>query len=194
MLPDQSMYTLNAGSELIYDSENWKSERKINLSGEAFFEVEKGEKFQVNTANGQVKVLGTSFNVRSRADVLEVKCRTGKVGIFSNAGKDFGVLTPQNALSISGEKIVDKWQLSQAENKDWTAGILRFKNAKLEEVLRELERQFDVKINSQNIDNQQITSCNFQNKDLDNALITTLKPLGIGYVIGADKVVVLSKK
>ena len=58
MLPDQSMYTLNAGSELIYDSENWKSERKINLSGEAFFEVEKGEKFQVNTANGQVKVLG----------------------------------------------------------------------------------------------------------------------------------------
>jgi transmembrane sensor len=193
MLPDQSMFTLNAGSELTYDSEGWKTERTLNLKGEAFFEVEKGEKFQVNTANGQVKVLGTSFNVRSRDANLEVKCRTGKVSVSSNTGKDFGILVPQDALAVSGDKLVEKWQVSKGENKDWTEGILRFKNAKLGEVLSELERQFDVKVNFQIVDIQQVVSCNFQNKDLDVALVTTLKPLGISYTIGADKTVTLSK-
>ena len=192
MLPDQSMFTLNAGSELTYDSEGWKTERTLNLEGEAFFEVEKGEKFQVNTANGQVRVLGTSFNVRSRAAILEVKCRTGKVGVSSITGKEFGVLTPQDALSVSGEKLVEKWKIPEVENKSWTEGILRFKNANLGEVLLELERQFDVKINTQDIDIQQVISCNFQNKDLNSALLTTLKPLNIKYTIGADKTVNLS--
>ncbi len=190
MLPDQSMYTLNAGSELTYDTEDWKTERSLYLMGEAFFEVEKGEKFQVNTANGQVKVLGTSFNVRSRDAKLEVVCRTGKVGVTSIAGKDFGVLMPQDAISISRDKLVEKWQVSKTDTKDWTQGIVRFRNAKLADVLSELERQFSIKINSQNIDIQQVVSCNFQNKDLDTALKTTLSPLGIKYSI-SDKVVVL---
>lgn len=192
MLPDNSMFTLNAGSELSYDSEDWKKERSLHLMGEAFFEVEKGEKFEVNTANGQVKVLGTSFNVRSRDASLEVICRTGKVGVSSIAGKDFGVLMPQDAISISRDDLLDKWQVSKADGKDWTEGIIRFKSAKLAEVISELERQFDVKINAQKTDIQQIVSCNFQNKNLDTALMTTLSPLGITYKI-EEKVVILSK-
>ena len=192
MLPDQSMYTLNAGSELTYDSEDWKTERSLHLMGEAFFEVEKGEKFQVNTANGQVKVLGTSFNVRSRDANLEVICRTGKVGVSSIAGKDFGVLMPQDAVSISRDNLVEKWQISETNTKDWTEGVIRFRSAKLANVLSELERQFDITIKSQDIDNQQIVSCNFQNKNLDIALKTALSPLGIEYRI-SDKVVTLSK-
>jgi ferric-dicitrate binding protein FerR (iron transport regulator) len=192
MLPDNSMFTLNAGSELSYDSEDWKKERSIHLIGEAFFEVEKGEKFTVNTANGQVKVLGTSFNVRSRDASLEVICRTGKVGVSSIAGKDFGVLMPQDAISISKDVLVDKWQVSKVAGKNWMDGIIRFKSAKLAEVISELERQFDIKINTQNIDIQQVVSCNFQNKNLDTALMTTLSPLGIEYVV-EGKMVKLSK-
>ena len=192
MLPDNSMFTLNAGSELSYDSEDWKKERSLHLMGEAFFEVEKGEKFEVNTANGQVKVLGTSFNVRSRDAKLEVICRTGKVGVSSIAGKDFGVLMPQDAISISRDDLLDKWQVSKADGKDWTEGIIRFRSAKLTEVISELERQFDVKINGQDIDNQQIVSCNFQNKNLETALKTSLSPLGVTYKI-EGKVVLLSK-
>jgi len=194
MLPDNSMFTLNAGSELTYDSEDWKLERTLHLKGEAFFEVEKGEKFEVNTANGQVKVLGTSFNVRSRDARLEVKCVTGKVGVSSIAGKDFGVLMPQDALIISRDELIEKWEMTEGNNKNWIDGITRFRSAKLEEVLRELERQFTVEIQSQNIDDQQVISCNFQNKDLDLALKTTLLPLGISYEISDDKVVVLSNK
>ena len=192
MLPDQSMYTLNAGSELTYDSEDWKTERSLHLMGEAFFEVEKGEKFQVNTANGQVKVLGTSFNVRSRDANLEVICRTGKVGVSSIAGKDFGVLMPQDAISISRDNLVEKWQISETNTKDWTEGVIRFRSAKLANVLSELERQFDITIKSQDIDNQQVISCNFQNKNLDIALKTALSPLGLAYTV-SDKVVTLSK-
>jgi len=194
MLPDQSMFTLNAGSELSYDSEIWKTERSLQLKGEAFFEVEKGEKFEVNTSNGQVRVLGTSFNVRSRAEVLEVKCMTGKVGVSSIAGKDFGVLMPQDALAISRENLIEKWKISKTANKNWTEGIVSLRNTKLAEVLSELERQFDVKINTQNIDLQQVVSCNFQNKNLEAALKTSLKPLGIGYIIGDDKSVSLTNE
>ena len=48
-LPDHSNISLNANSSLSYTSSEWETERKLQLEGEAFFEVEKGEKFIVNT-------------------------------------------------------------------------------------------------------------------------------------------------
>ncbi|MEM9052122.1 MAG: FecR domain-containing protein [Bacteroidota bacterium] len=76
-LPDGSEVQLNSSSTLAFNKRNFEDERELDLKGEAFFEVKKGVKFTVTTDNGAVEVLGTSFNVNSREERLEVICYTG---------------------------------------------------------------------------------------------------------------------
>ena len=65
-LPDASNVTLNLASTITYDAANWNDNRSLNLNGEAFFKVSKGQKFTVNTPSVTVEVLGTQFNVYQR--------------------------------------------------------------------------------------------------------------------------------
>lgn len=93
-LPDQSRVTLNSGSEIRYARrfESWPliaaNRRRVQLRGEAFFEVTKGEKaFVVESYNAHVRVLGTSFNVWARphdvAPETRVTLATGEILVTS---------------------------------------------------------------------------------------------------------------
>ncbi|HFA47911.1 MAG TPA: DUF4974 domain-containing protein [Bacteroidetes bacterium] len=193
ILPDQSTFVLNAESRLSFDKKTWKKERSLYLEGEAFFHVTKGSKFTVNTPNGSVQVLGTKFNVWSRNNILEVKCQSGKVAVRTVAGKKIDELTRNDALRISDGKVLEKWETPTADNATWVDGISKFRKVELAVVLEELERQFDIKINTGNIDTKEIISCNFQHGDLDAALKTTVSALGIRYEILDGKRVQLFK-
>jgi len=77
-LPDGSVVLLNQNSELEYQKDF--SDRQVTLRGEAFFKVQKAkEPFVVSTSNGQITVLGTSFNVKEDDQQLEVEVETGSV-------------------------------------------------------------------------------------------------------------------
>ncbi len=65
-LPDHSKVHLNAGSEVGYHPYWWAFSREVQFEGEAYFEVEKGNRFQVESGNGTTTVLGTSFNIYAR--------------------------------------------------------------------------------------------------------------------------------
>ena len=93
-LPDQSRVTLNSGSEIRFARrfESWPliatNRRRVQLQGEAFFEVTKGEKaFVVESYNAHVRVLGTSFNVWARphdaAPETRVTLATGEILVTS---------------------------------------------------------------------------------------------------------------
>jgi len=56
---------LNSKSTISFNKTDWKNNRQLTLDGEAYFKVEKGSTFTVNTNNGSVTVLGTQFNVNS---------------------------------------------------------------------------------------------------------------------------------
>ena len=186
-LPDGSTFVLNAESHLSYDAKTWDKNRNIDLTGEAFFKVKKGSKFLVTTPNGKVQVLGTEFNVRSRENTLEVNCKSGKVAVLSTSGKVLEELLPSDAVRISGNSVDEKWKL-QTANSSWTSGMTSLKNVPVAEVLAELERQFDIKIKSNNINTKELISSNFQNKDLELALKTALGQLGITYEIDGTNV------
>ncbi|AUC21579.1 anti-sigma factor, partial [Polaribacter sejongensis] len=80
-LPDNSEVVLNANSEISYAKDSWQENRNLTLDGEAFFKVQKGEKFTVNTEVGRVTVLGTQFNVKERENYFEVKTFEGLVSV-----------------------------------------------------------------------------------------------------------------
>ena len=80
-LPDNSEVILNSNSTITFNKNKWKSNRHLTLDGEAFFKVQKGEKFTVNTEIGEVTVLGTKFNVKERTNYFEVKTYEGLVSV-----------------------------------------------------------------------------------------------------------------
>ncbi|MFT5263176.1 MAG: transmembrane sensor [Polaribacter sp.] len=192
-LPDESLFALNAGSTMSYDMATWATDRTLKLDGEAYFEVKKGATFKVETKNGTVKVLGTQFNVRSRKGSLEVKCKEGKVAVLSPEGVLLDELEMNDALRVKSGKVAKKWRFIGQQEKDWVSGNTSFKNVKLEVVLAELERQFDVKILSNKIDAKEVISCNFQQEDLNLALMTSLGALDILFEIRKDGTVYLYK-
>ena len=180
-LPDQSTFVLNAESELSYDNKKWKKERLIHLSGEAYFEVTKGSAFTVATELGTVKVLGTHFNVKVRNNILEVSCQEGKVGIQSKNGGEQTTISGNEAVRIVDGVLGEKWKQDTGAKASWVDGIFRFRNVSLQTVLDELERQYVIKINGQQVDTKAIISCNFQRDNMVLALRSALTPLGIKY-------------
>lgn len=164
-LPDQSQVLLNAGSEASFRSWNWSSNRAVSLQGEAYFKVAKGQKFTVETDLGSVTVLGTQFNVKARDNRFEVTCYEGKVRVVSAATEQV-ILSGQRIIFNGAAKAV---AATIAVAPEWTRHELLFENASFAAVLAELERQYDVTIDSE-LQTQQLFSGSVPGNDLDAAL------------------------
>ena len=150
-LSDGSVVTLNQSSQLVYESEFSKTERRVELSGEAFFKVSRDENspFFIETDMASVKVLGTSFNIRSypNDDIFEVYVETGRVSVqLKNNGKSIeltaGEFMQFNKSSNKAQKGLDK---SGAPNA-WRTGVISFRGQTIPAVLSGMERLFGVKM------------------------------------------------
>lgn len=187
-LPDGSYVLLQAGSQISFNKRDWANERKLSLSGEAYFSVKKGSKFQVLTPAGKVQVLGTKFNVIDRDNCFEVACITGKVSVSLKNKQEEKILVKgfytrkiDNTLTEPESYQIDK--ITQRLN-----GKFAFDKSKLQEVFNELERQFDVKIEYKGDQNRLFTGY-FSNKDLDKALKMVCIPMDIEYQIHNKSVI-----
>lgn len=142
-LPDNSEVALNSGSEIEYKKFNWKFRRELNLKGEAFFKVAKGEKFDVNTELGKVTVVGTQFNVKSRNRNFEVECFEGKVKVSFN-GKQVLLTKGKSIFVQNDEEIETRDDISETPN--WLQNEMEFNNNSLSEIIAEMERQYNISI------------------------------------------------
>ncbi|MCE7996257.1 MAG: hypothetical protein HEP71_30025 [Roseivirga sp.] len=188
-LPDQSQVTLNAGSFLFYDSDDWSTSREVSLKGEAFFEVTRGSTFTVNTDLGKVTVLGTSFNVYNRDTDFNVACFTGSVQVNMDASQV--VLKPGQKATIdkqSGRLVVQDFnpQLSAT----WRIGEFYFDAVELTKVIKELERQFDIKIEVTGDISDRFYSGFFSTQNLAEALQLVFVPMGLSSQINGNTVTV----
>lgn len=190
ILPDNSVVTVNADSELCYSKADWANHRIVKLEGEAFFEVEKGSKFLVKTDNGEVEVLGTSFNVYSRDDRFFVQCETGKVGVRSE-GKET-ILMPQESAAL--DKSTNKLDIIESTFKrsDWRTGTFNYNDEKLGHVLQDIERTFGVTIEEPSNINETLYNGEFTSQNVDSALYQILWPLNLE-VIKSDEIFKLQR-
>ena len=188
-LPDNSMVKLNANSQLDYKKFNWKSNRILQLDGEAFFDVEKGESFKVMTDEGMVEVLGTEFNVISRDDYFEVQCTEGKVRVTSTSLNKNVILLPGDAVRVVNNSL-EEWDFTLNES-NWTLGESTFYNSPISQVLLALENQFKIEFDTSNVDlNKRFTGA-FTHKNLNLALKTVSGPMGISYTLDKENGIIL---
>ena len=149
-LNDGTKVHLNAGTTLSYSKNFNSTNRTVALSGEAYFEVEKGSSpFIISTDLAKVTVLGTKFNVRSREDGLEIGVNEGKVKI-ENKTKSIDLKKGEQVdIIIDQPKILSVSEISNFYP-GWKNNKLICDNSSLEKICKELERRYDAKIKFQN--------------------------------------------
>lgn len=175
-LPDNSTIRLNAGSSISYAPYWWMFQRTLSLEGEAFFEVEKGSRFVVNSTLGYTEVLGTSFNIYARDTIYQVFCKTGKVGVYARSSEESITLSPNEKGLLRNKVLTKETAVDETSSMGWIKNQFYFRNVNLVRVLEELERQYDVNIefDRSKIGVQNYTGLFAKEKDIQSILeITT---------------------
>ncbi len=146
-LPDDSQVELNAQSTIKYHPYRMKYDRTVTLEGEAYFKVKPGTRFKVESTRGETVVLGTSFNIYAREENYNVSCFTGKVKVISALNKESVILHADQQAIIQTDGSIKFIQSPNINaNKSWTENMFIFTGTPLISVIREIERQYNIKI------------------------------------------------
>lgn len=187
-LPDESKVHLNAETRIKFRPSKWAKQRKLSLQGEAYFEVEKGKKFTVETEQGLISVLGTKFNVNSRPGYFEVQCYEGAVKVIIEnkelilkKGRSFKMIKGKSAGVHDFKQALPGWTYHESE----------FDAVPLEQVVAELERQFGIRIETKGIDLKQLFTGSFSHTNKEVALQAVTMPLQLKYRFETDDKVLL---
>lgn len=176
-LPDGSKIDLNGHSKIMYPSNFAKNERKLYFSGEAFFDVraDKEKPFIIVTDKIKVKVLGTSFNVKSykKDENARVAVKSGNVAVSENAilklsrqGVEVGPGYEAKFKGKGNEMEVGTYPKNNFLA--WQSKNFTFNNTPLDEVSDLLESVYLVEINIQNEEVKHLRlTASFQNQELE---------------------------
>ena len=156
-LADGSTVWLNENASLQYPQIFDDEERKVAISGEGFFDIEKAKKpFIVELDDIRIKVLGTSFNVNTNKNPNEIiiTLLEGKIALFENTNN---TETPNKVLKVGEQfiytKSTKKGSISTVQSESitsWATGQFKFNDKTLKEITNELERAFFIKIHIEN--------------------------------------------
>lgn len=148
-LPDGTKVWLNASSSLKYPLAFSEKERKVELEGEAYFEVAKNrlQPFKVFTKSQTVEVLGTHFNVNSYNDEPSTKTSLieGSISVMYNLKTAHRILRPGQQSILTDQNVILK-NIDIDEVVAWKNGYFKFNQESLQSILRKISRWYDVDI------------------------------------------------
>ena len=218
VLPDGSMVWLNADSKLSYNEDFGKQGREINLSGEAYFDVVKnpGKPFIVHTPVLDVKVLGTTFNVKAyqNDNSTEATLIKGSVEvILKNDARKTIVLKPREKLSVLNKYVVhttDPPPISQSKmaaisiidlrthsndstitETQWVQNRLAFNNKRLDEIAVQLERWYGgiIEITDESLKSKEYSG-SFEDESLPQVMEALRLTGGFHYKLDKKKIII----
>ncbi|SKB62513.1 FecR family protein [Parapedobacter luteus] len=154
VLPDGSQVWLNAASTLKYPLRFEGEARVVELEGEGYFDVSKlKHPFIVKTIGQDVEVLGTQFNISAYPDNPAIKTTLveGSVRVVTVADRQRRIfLKPGQQSTLRGEAI-DVQAVDVEPYVAWKEGVFVFYNLTIDEMIRQIERWYDVHFDTTNI-------------------------------------------
>lgn len=184
ILPDASIVELKSGGILTYNRALWKWNRAVKLDGAAYFDVEKGSVFTVETALGSVRVLGTRFDVDNSKGNFKVNCYHGRVEVTQHGQRM--ILQAGQSLAI-----LDKhWHRDSVflDEPAWKQKQLMFHSTGLDGVIREMKNNYHTTIRTGGLEN--IAGKRFSGAlpldDQDLAIVIVEKAFSISFVKLSD--------
>lgn len=149
-LPDGTHVVLNSGTLFIYPKAFYGEERGVYLSGEAYFRVthDKENPFIVHTGKLNVKVLGTCFNVEAYPEERDITTtlEEGQVKVYCSDQEDKGiVMRPDDRLVYHRDsEAFELFRVNADDFSSWKEGEIRLVQRPLSEVIKVLERHYNV--------------------------------------------------
>lgn len=148
-LPDGSLVWLNSTSSIHFPTSFVGKERRVEITGEAYFEIAKNRDmpFIVSASGAEVRVLGTHFNVNAYKDESDMRTTLLEGSVKFVNGTEAKMLKPgqQSQLSIDGTlKVLSNVDVEEVVA--WKNGLFDFEYAGIETVMRQLARWYDVEI------------------------------------------------
>ncbi|WP_018630667.1 FecR family protein [Niabella aurantiaca] len=148
ILPDGSLVWLNNASSIAFPTRFAKNERRVTITGEAYFEVkhDKTRPFRVLSNGQEVEVLGTKFNVNAYRDEAAVRTTLLEGSVQVRAGQSTGLLKPgfQSVLKGPGSIVIRPADLESVMA--WKEGFFQFDRADIPTLMRQLARWYDIDI------------------------------------------------
>ena len=199
-LPDGTSVWLNSGTDLKYDAVVFnQKERKVELKGEAFFEVTKNaeKKFTVDVSGVEIQVFGTSFDISAYEDdsCVKVSLLEGSVSLSDqHSGKFLGRLSPDQMAIVNKQNsefriVKDNAALTCL----WTQNVLRIYNEDIRMASKKLERWYGVNIHIENLNQKPHFSFVVKTESLRELLQLLNKITPIKYTIKGEEVYISNK-
>lgn len=150
-LADGSKVWLNAASSIRYPAAFAGNERKVEITGEAYFEVEHNNAmpFKVRHNDIDVMVYGTHFNVNAFPEEKDIRITLleGSVNVTNTTTKRAQMITPgQQAVAAADGKIVLNKTVDIETVMAWKNGLFMFNNTRLEAIMQQVQRWYDVEV------------------------------------------------
>ncbi|BEG97933.1 FecR domain-containing protein [Bacteroides sedimenti] len=203
LLPDGTMVWLNACSQVKYSSSLFSSERKVDMEGEAYFEVKKDKHapFVVNSCGVSTRVLGTKFNIRANKEEEEVVATLLEGSILIKASEPKGQeakMIPNQQMRVN--KNTGDMKLANVDDSSaaiwWMEGKLHFEKETFANMATTFEKQFNVNIvfMDEKIKQERFT-CDLETKDNIYQILSILRLTNkFNYEIKDRKILIYSIK
>lgn len=217
-LPDGTVVWLNAGSKLTYTKEYGRQTREVNLAGEGYFDVVKmkDKPFIIHTANINIKVLGTVFNVKAYPEdkQTETSLIHGSIEVtMKNRPDNKIILSPHEKLVVENESAevtavvkpgkqnvpsaisINKLQMidedSAVAETQWVENRLVFNDESFAEVAKKMERWYDVEVEltDPRLQSKRLTG-NFEKETIGQALEALKLTLPFRYEQAGNKIII----
>ena len=187
-LSDGSKITLNRSAKLTYPQTFTQKARVVELSGEAYFDIARDEAhpFIIQTKQSSIKVLGTSFNVRSLAKdtYIEVQVTSGSV-LLTSSEKEITLEEGEKGIVDLKTSELSK-QKGDRNYLSWMTDELIFEDDKLIDVVKAINRHYQINLSlDQEKANQKYTGT-FANEKIEHVLSQLTLTLGLELVQNED--------
>jgi transmembrane sensor len=152
LLSDGSNVWINVGSSLTYPTAFTSKERKVQITGEAYFEVAKNTimPFKVEVGKMEVKVLGTHFNITAYDDEPTIKTTLLEGSVRVTNENEDALLKPGQEAILDHQK--QNFKIVEANIKEviaWKNGLFEFNNAGIESIMRQISRWYGIEVDYQ---------------------------------------------
>jgi transmembrane sensor len=192
---DGSMIFLKDGSVLEYPQKFNRRSREVMLTGEAYFEImhDKDAPFTIHVGSHDVKVLGTSFNIRQEEERITVSVVKGKVSLSGAGEADKGIVLQEGEEGsvMIGEQIYHKENITSHNFLFWKTGRLSYTKVALRDVFNDIGSCYGVNIIAEDpeILQHELTTT-FDNQGLDEILKELNLLFGLQFTERADSIFV----
>lgn len=189
-LPDGTKVMLNSGSCLTYNGNFSYGERFVSLNGEAYFDVAKDQAhpFIVQTSLLNFKVHGTTFNIEAYTDenLVNTTLIEGSLGVMDKGNQELLLLEPGQKVHFDAlDPNIIVTNVNTEIYTSWKEGLITFRNEKLKDIARKLERWYNVKIVIKNpgLGEEAYFGTIMKNKPIDQILVVLQLTSSLKYKI-----------